>query len=210
MQRSLVDCKDLDEIYKCYGKRKEILLWCFKPGDKPSQEKQTRKRSHSASHSDAEDDTLKPSKSKRDGIAKKISQVEEVVQKLKEKHGSLYSIEKLNAWAHMIDIGKHDSYETPPDLPYFRGKLKPGIKAPSPESVASSCSGASAGSSCDGGAGPSGTSVSPAKRISMRTQLLSQMDHAWHSLLEKGGISKQQYDELQAALLKDIYSNTFK
>ena len=34
----------------------------------------------------------------------KISQVEEVVQKLKEKHGSLYSIEKLNAWAHMIDI----------------------------------------------------------------------------------------------------------
>ena len=96
---------------------------CFKPGDKPSQEKQTCKRSHSASHSDAEDDTLKPSKSKRDGIAKKISQVKEVVQKLKEKHGSLYSIEKLNAWAHMIDIGKHDSYETPPDLPYFRGKL---------------------------------------------------------------------------------------
>ena len=170
----------------CYGKRKEILLWCFKPGDKPSQEKQTHKRSHSASHSDAEDDTLKPSKSKRDGIAKKISQVKEVVQKLKEKHGSLYSIEKLNAWAHMIDIGKHDSYETPPDLPYFRGKLKPGIKAPSPESVASSCSGASAGSSCDGGAGPSGTSVSPAKRISMR-KLLSQMDQ-WHSLLEKAAI----------------------
>ena len=59
--QDLVDCKDLDEMYKCYGKRKEILLWCFKPGDKPSQEKQTHKRSHSASHSNAEDDTLKPS-----------------------------------------------------------------------------------------------------------------------------------------------------
>ena len=67
--QDLVDCKDLDEMYKCYMESERS-----KPGDKPSQEKQTRKRSRSVSHSDAEDDTPKPSKSKRDGIAKKIVQ----------------------------------------------------------------------------------------------------------------------------------------
>lgn len=205
--QDLVNCEDLHEMYKCHDKRKEILLWCFKPGDLP-QEKRPRKRSRST---DEDDDTPKSSKSKRDTIAKKISEVEEIVQKLKDKHGPLYSIEKLNAWAHMINIGKHDSYETPPDLPYFRGKAAK--KTPSPESVDTSNSNpgtsTSAGCSSDSGASPAGTGVSPAKLINMRTQLLSQMEQ-WHSLLEKGGITQQQYDELQAAILKDIYSNTFK
>ncbi len=105
------------------------------------------------------------------------------MKRLTDKHESLYSIEKLNAWAHMLDIGKHDSYETPPDLPYFRGKAaKKGVL--SPESAAASSPGASSSSSSDAGAGPSGTGVSPGKRINMRTQLLSQMEQ-WHCLLEK-------------------------
>ena len=193
--QDIVNGKDLHEMYKCHNKRKEILLWCFKPGDKSSQEKRPRKRSRST---DEDDDTCTPksSKSKRDTIAKKILEVENIVQKLKDKHGSLYSIEKLNAWAHMITL-ENTTHETPPDLPYFRGKAAK--KTPSSESVATSNSSTGAststGSSNDGGAGPSGTGVSPAKRIVMCTQLLSQMDQ-WHSLLEKGGISQQQYDEL--------------
>ena len=31
---------------------------------------------------------------------------------------------KLNAWAHLIQMGKHGSYDCPPDLPYFKRSTK--------------------------------------------------------------------------------------
>lgn len=178
--QELMDSEDLIEMYKISGKRKDILLWCCKPMAG------ARKRVGVMN-----DQQAGPSK-KAKNIAEKISEVELIVKKLKEKHKSLYSVEKLNAWAHMIDIGKHESYDVPPDLPYFRGKHSSGSTPitpsdPSPSSV---------------------SSASPSKRIDMRTQLLSQMEK-WHSLLEKGGITQDQYDDLQSAILKDIYRKTF-
>ena len=53
---------------------------------------------------------------------RKLSEVKLAVKQLKDKHGSKYSIEQLNAWAHMISVGKHCSFEDPPNLPYFVGK----------------------------------------------------------------------------------------
>ena len=95
----------------------------------------------------------------------------------------------------MINVGKHDSYENPPDLPYFRGRARKHTS-----SCTSPCSSTSTPAS-------QSTSVSPGKRISMRTELLSQIDQ-WHSLLEKGGITQEQYDKLQSEIIKDIYSKT--
>lgn len=56
--------------------------------------------------------------SKRDACAQKITEAEKIVGTLREKHGH-YSVEKLNVWAHMIHMGKHTSYDIPPNLPYF-------------------------------------------------------------------------------------------
>ena len=54
---------------------------------------------------------------KKQACAQKIKDVEAVVVALKEKHGIKYSVEQLNAWAHMIQTGKHVSTEVPPALP---------------------------------------------------------------------------------------------
>ena len=64
------------------------------------------------------------SKSKKEAIASKISEVESIVKKLQDKHGSQYSVEKFNAWAHLVHVGKHSSHDDLPDLPYFRGTRK--------------------------------------------------------------------------------------
>ena len=48
-----------------------------------------------------------------------LKQVEEVVEKLREKHGTNYSVEKLNAWAHLNHMEKHSSYIEPPNPLYF-------------------------------------------------------------------------------------------
>ena len=172
--QELMDSNDLIELYNILGKRKDILLWCYKPILGP------RKRV-------GVPDDQQPGPSKRaKNIAEKISEVELIVKRLKEEHKSFYSVEKLNAWAHMLAIGKHDSYHVPPDLPYFRGKHS------------------SSGSTSLSPPAPSPSSASPSKRIDMRTQLLLQMEK-WYSLLEKGGITQTQYDELQSAILKKIY-----
>ena len=145
---------DSEEMYKISGKRTVVVL-------------QTYGWSMVENVSVMNYQQAGPSKKLRI-IAEKISEVELIVKKLKEKHKSLYSVEKLNAWAHMIDIGKHKSHDAPPDLPYFHGKQYPITPSdPSASSV---------------------SSASPSTHIDMGTQLLSQMEK-WHSLLEKGGIT---------------------
>ena len=44
----------------------------------------------------------------------------------------------------------------------------------------------------------------PAQHIEMRTKVILQMTQC-HALLEKGSISKEQYDKLPEAMLEDIY-----
>ena len=46
--------------------------------------------------------------SKRASACLQKVQVEDIVKKLEDKHDH-YSIEKLNAWAHLIHLGKHTS-----------------------------------------------------------------------------------------------------
>lgn len=137
-----------------------------------------------------------PRSKRKDSIAEKLAEVELTVKELKDKHGSKYSTEQLNAWAHMISVGKHCSFEDPPNLPYFVGKARSrkddtadpqhalSMSTDKPSSIA--------------------VSLSPGKRVSLRTECIDQLSK-WHQLLEKGGIDKEQYDSLQKAIIGDIF-----
>ena len=48
-----------------------------------------------------------------------------------------------------------------------------------------------------------GSSMSPTKRVALHTQCIEQLEW-WHQLMEKGGISKKQYDPLQCNILAEI------
>ena len=108
---------------------------------------------------------------------------------LREKHASKHSVEQLNAWAHMIQMGKHASTEEPPALPYF-GKARAPDKG-SPEVGAQSILSSSP------------QPLSPGKRITLRSERIDQLGK-WHSLLEKGVIIKTKYEELQETILGDM------
>ena len=93
-----------------------------------------------------------------------MSEVDDVVSKLKEKHGEKYTPAQLNCWAHMINTHKHESLDSPPKKSFFwkeRSADAPG--------------------------------VSPGKRITLRSECIDQLDK-WHSLKESGVISKEEYD----------------
>ena len=107
----------------------------------------------------------------------KMTELEEIVDKLSELHESVYTVEQIRAWAHMLQMKKHASYEEPPNKPFFkRAKSNP----------ANATSG-----------------MSPGKRIQYRSQCIDQLDK-WHTLKERGVISAAEYSEMQSAILSDV------
>ena len=107
--RQLYGDEDLADMYTLH-KWGDILLWCYDctcEGSSP----ESRKRP-------ADTPAAATTSSKRECIATTINNVETIVAKLKEKHG--YPTEQFNCWAHMINSGKCSSYDTPPDLPFFK------------------------------------------------------------------------------------------
>ena len=114
--------EELDEMYVLLDKKikREILLWCYMKSEVEDNPLTTTSRKRPLSPSNSDSNSIG---TKRNASSQKLHEVEKIVKELQEKHASHYSIEKLNAWAHLLHIGKHNSYETPPNLPYF-GKQK--------------------------------------------------------------------------------------
>ena len=178
-QKWLHDNADIEEMYTHFLKKRDVLLWCYSSSQATS--KVTGKKRSS--------ETLPVDCKTKSACLSKIKDVEKIVQDLKEKHKKDFSIEQLNTWAHLIHIGKHTSHETPPDLPFFRGIHR--NKASSSSSVATSL------------ATDASMAVSPGKRVSLRSECINQLDK-WHSLLEKGVISQEQYDGVQKTIMSDV------
>lgn len=189
-QQTLIDDDDIDEMYDVYKmKKRGITLWCYTCADRGA-------APHSKKRTSLDSEDKAPRSKRKDSIAEKLAEVELTVKELKDKHGSKYSTEQLNAWAHMISVGKHCSFEDPPNLPYFVGKARSrkddtadpqhalSMSTDKPSSIA--------------------VSLSPGKRVSLRTECIDQLSK-WHQLLEKGGIDKEQYDSLQKAIIGDIF-----
>jgi hypothetical protein len=127
------------------------------------------------------DDGPTPSKknqSKYSGQMQRMDELEEIVEQLSRKHEKNFTPEQIRAWGHMIQMRKHESYENPPDKPFFRSK------ATSSKPITSD-------------------SLSPGRRISYRTQCIDQLDK-WHLLMERGALSPEQYKDMQQSILADI------
>ena len=190
-QRWLITEGDLAEMYKCHQGKKEILLSCYKEG-------LSRGTARKRAHSPGNDAREIPAKSSRySNHLEKMTEVETVEDKLKEIHNKdgvkSYSDEQLRSWAHLIQMGKHTSYDTPPDKPFWRArKVTP---------MNSSSSNTSAGQHT-----PSVSSVvtiSPGKRINLRGQCVEQLSRL-HELLEKGAIDKAVYDEMKESIMTEV------
>ena len=107
----------------------------------------------------------------------KVFELQEIVDELEKRHSKKYTIEQLRAWGHMMMMKKHDSYDDPPDKRFFKQN-----KEEQPAAT--------------------GTR-SPGKRIHYRSECMDQLDK-WHSLLQRGVITQEQYTEMQESILSDI------
>ena len=109
---------DVTEMYELYRGKKEILLWCY---NKSPSHGHARKRACSPTS----DNSAKSAKSSRyTSHLEKMTEVKAIEEKLKDKHSNerakVFSDEQFRSWAHLIQTGKHSSYDTPPDKPFWK------------------------------------------------------------------------------------------
>ena len=97
-----------------------------------------------------------------------MQRIEEIVDELKEKHSELYLLEQYNCWAHTIDMGKHNSYDNPPDLHFLVGKKPPKARAMQSTSI-------SATAVVTQGSAATSQPQSPGKRIRYRGECMDQL-----------------------------------
>ena len=178
-QKWLLDDDDVSEMYTAHRKSREVMLYAYNnvPGGSESGESSVTRGKRPK---------LKPLKETpppKRGSTSTITQVEAIIADLKERHGSKYDAAKYACWAHCIQNGKHSSVDEPPDLPFFTGRKKSGST-----------------SQCD-----TTSSGSPTKRLSLRTECINQLSK-WHSLLQGGAISQDQYDEMKDTIMEDMKS----
>ena len=187
---------DLAQMYEEYRlKRCVIRLWCLCETKDNAVAVDTKK----CGRESEEGEPL--SSAKRSTCQQRMPAIEDIIDKLHEKHEE-FSIEKLNAWGHMIHMGKHASYDNPSDLPYFKKCSKKSGSAaqdnPPDLPYFKKCSKKS-GSAAQPIVDQVVSSLSPAKRVQLRSECIDQLSKL-HSLLEKGGMPTEQYNALQKAI----------
>ena len=109
-QRWISEDIDLEAMYADYKDKREIIFWFF--GNKDVIKSKKRPRSPGGG------EPTKRATHQSDAHKEKMEKVDQILEKLKSKHCS-FSEEKQRAWAHLIQMQKHSSYD-PPDMPYLK------------------------------------------------------------------------------------------
>ena len=175
-QYAITDDDNIKNMYEEYKGKAEILLW-IKVHISPKSTSESQKRQRADKEIDGESEPKRQKSSSN--YLSRLSEVQEIIDDLEERHDSTFTMEQLRVWAHMIHMRKHLSYTDPPDKPFFRKHVSKKNKT------------------------TSNTELSPVKRINLRTECINQLDK-WHMLLEKGAITSEQYTQLQGTILGDI------
>ena len=165
----LHDDSELEHMYDIFKDKKRILLWCYTSCPEARKKK--------------DDTQTKADSSNYSAQVKKQDEVSEIYSKLKEKHEGKFKPEQLNTWAHMLHLKTHDSFDVPPNKPFFNRKRSNSNVNDQP--------------------------VVPKKpdtdeqKISIRSQLIDQLKKS-QELIDCGAIDREMFDELQRTIISDI------
>ena len=190
--RWIFDESDIEDMYKEYKevKKTEIIIWCDGRIKTPDKSVTVKRKGSSESNS-----KKKPRLTSSEINAKTLDEVDTVYNKLSDKHSEKFDADRLRMWAHLINMGKHSSYEAPPNYPFFRKHGTPLSTSKSDGSSTSSGTSSTAVSTAQG--------ISPAKRSNLRSQYMTQMKE-WYSLLDCGAITKNEYEAQKSKIMEDL------
>ena len=103
-----------------------------------------------------------------------------IVIKFQEKHGKIFSSEKLHAWSQLIQLGKHMSYDEAPNYLFF-GTNRKREKSAEKASNGNGQSSMSTSPDIPRKATPPTVGISPGRRINLRTECIQQLKATWRT-----------------------------
>ena len=208
-KRWIATQEDLTAMYARFSPGNEIFLWCI------GKEEEEEELSHQHGVKRKSDGAVNKRQARED-------ELDSIYDRLKEKHGDMYSTPQYRLWARMIICGTHDDLDTPPQVPMIVGAPLP--KRPKQESLTSalvdaatafanvisptSCS-SNAESSTEPstpkipGRGISRTGVSPGRVADVRMKNLEQL-RFMQNLLDDGILSTEEFDEQKQLILNTL------
>ena len=102
---------DVQDVWSFVHDCESVSLWCHGVPTSASKSKRQKEFS-SESDSDSDDSKYrkrrKKKKRKRSAFEEKVNRVEELVTKLRQKHGSRYNTIQYRIWAEVADVGSHE------------------------------------------------------------------------------------------------------
>ena len=130
-KRWIVDERDMKMMYSCYERGAKVNLWC---------EAKVKEAVPEKKHANDENEPPPSAKRKKATPREQLEEDTDVIfQDLKEKHPKMEA-PKLRLWAKLIQSGRHESYDTPPQIPLIIGAPAPA--KPKKDSVADALTGA--------------------------------------------------------------------
>ena len=188
-KRWLCDDRDIHKMYADFPSGSKITFWCEASTQKEDSEEPPPKKRAQTPREKREDD------------------LQDVVDKLKEKHPGKESV-KLRLWAKLIQSGHYDDYDTPPNIPLITGKAATpkktvkegvaGLVAEAATAIVKACNPPSSpvkSLGCDNGKG-----ISPLKAVSLRRSCLEDLKKA-KELHEDGILSQEEFQEENKRIL---------
>lgn len=111
--------EDLREMWSDLRKSNSTTLWCDglideESGKASKSSKSSRKRKHVASDDESDGEPSQTTKTQKRKKVESDAKVQEVVDSLKSKHGTKYTVFQLRIWAELISSGLYVSTDEPP------------------------------------------------------------------------------------------------
>ena len=190
-KRWIAQIKDLKKMYEGYQCGDEIKLWC-----------EGRNKGELGKKRKAHDDSQPPSK-------KEKTEDEEIKIRdlLEEKHKDTYTIPQYTLWAKFIRMGRHSSYEEPPQIPLLTGKQKG--RTARKENISEALAGAATAfahamkptekSPCKGKSTPV-HQLSPNNKATLRRRYLEDL-RSLNELLNDGVLTPDEFQEQKDTIM---------
>ena len=186
--RNQKDIHDVIHLLKTKDNH-SVTLWCMGQSATPAVPSTGSKRPRNAtvlvSDSDSDEEPpekrqtsrSKQQKKKKSRQEEKLERVDDLIDELKEKHGTKYNAVQYRMWAETIDSGRHSSSEIPPRGSIFKSQGEKDAD--------------------------SGGSLTPSKVASLRSTYIQQIKDL-HSLKEAGAISDDHFVKQRDVLLSNM------
>ena len=196
-QHWIISREDLDMMYESARGKGEVLLWCDKKTEIPH-DNQSRKRKSS--------ETCAPS-SKASKSDDREEELLEIVDQLKEKHSASYTVPQYRLWAKFIQSKRHDSYDSPPNIPLITGNPD-ARKHNRKDTVGDAIAGAATAFAKALNRSPRSPSlsqqgISPNSHANLRRRHLEDM-RMLHAMYEDGVLTPNEYQEQKADIISTL------